>query len=63
MITETNAITGKKRTRLPYAKLGEIMIATHGKDACQRGYGTTEPEQVGIYALQFGDIRPDGELN
>lgn len=62
-ITEQNTITGEKRTRLPYVELGKIMLREHGEDACQGGYQTTDPEWVGRYALQYGDIRPDGELN
>jgi hypothetical protein len=62
-ITEKNIVTGEKRTRLSYVELGNIMLKTAGKDACQKGYGTTDPETVGRYALDYGDINPDGTLN
>lgn len=62
-ITEKNTITGEVRTRLPYVKLGEIMLRECGKEACQKGYLTTDPEWVGRYALSYGDINRDGTLN
>lgn len=62
-ITEQNTITGERRTRLSYVELGQIMLKEHGNEACQNGYQTTDPEWVGRYALQYGDIRPDGTLN
>ena len=62
-VTEQNTITGEQRTRLPYAELGKIMLEACGVEACQGGYQTTEPEAVGRYALQYGDINPDGTLN
>jgi hypothetical protein len=43
-------------------KLGETMLKEAGKDACQEGYGTTDPFWVGHYALGFGDIEEDGTL-
>lgn len=49
--------------RLSYVELGNIMLREAGAAACQSGYGTTDPEWVGRYALQYGDIRPDGTLN
>lgn len=48
---------------LSYVELGNIMLREAGAEACQRGYGTTEPEWVGRYAIQYGDIRRDGTLN
>lgn len=60
VITESNTITGETRKRLPYVKLGEIMLSKSGAEACQRGYGTTDPEWIGRYALSYGDIQPDG---
>lgn len=63
MITETNSITQEVRKRLPYVELGRIMLKAVGAEACQRGYGTTDEEYVGRYALQYGDIRGDGTLN
>src|SRR5688572_29082338 len=62
-VTETNAVTGETRTRLSYTELGLIMLAEAGTDNCRDGYGTTDPEWVGRYALQYGDINPDGTLN
>jgi hypothetical protein len=44
-------------------QLGEKMLREVGADACREGYGTTDPFWVGHYALGFGDIREDGELN
>jgi len=49
--------------KLQYIQLGEIMLREAGVGACQSGYGTTDPEWVGRYALQFGDINADGTLN
>lgn len=49
--------------RLSYVELGEIMLREAGEEACQDGYGTTDPEWVGRYALMFHDIEPDGTLN
>lgn len=44
-------------------ELGNIMLREAGAEACQSGYGTTDPYYVGMYALQYGDIRPDGATN
>lgn len=55
--------TESKSKRLSFTKLGEIMLKETGAEACQSGYGTTDPEWVGRYALEYNDIRPDGELN
>ena len=49
--------------KLTLVQLGEIMLRESGAAACQSGYGTVDPEWVGRYALQHGDIRPDGVLN
>lgn len=46
-----------------YARLGKIMLDEAGEAACQSGYGTIDPEAVGSYALQYGDINYDGTLN
>lgn len=62
-IRETNAVTGETRERLSYAELGAIMLREAGEEACREGYGTADPHYVGQYALNYGDIRPDGELN
>ena len=61
-VTEQNTITGERRERLSYVELGNIVLKQHGSEACQAGYQTTNPEWVGRYALQYGDIKPDGEL-
>lgn len=45
------------------AELGQIMLDKVGADACQKGYGTTDPYWVGVHALQFCDINQDGTLN
>jgi hypothetical protein len=44
-------------------ELGNIMLAQAGAEACQKGYGTTDPYWVGIHALSFCDINRDGTLN
>lgn len=49
--------------RLTYVELGEILLRECGEQACQDGYGTTDPEWVGRYGLDYGDIRPNGTLN
>lgn len=49
--------------KLTFIQLGEIMLKECGADACREGYGTTDPEWVGRYALDYGDIRINGELN
>jgi hypothetical protein len=49
--------------RLTYVELGNIMLREAGPEACQRAYGTTDPEWVGRYAIRCGDINPDGTLN
>jgi hypothetical protein len=46
-----------------YLELGNILLAEVGKDACMLGYGTDEPEWIGRYGVQFGDINLDGTLN
>lgn len=63
MITETNSITREKRTRLPYVELGNKMLAALGAETCQKAYSTNDPEWVGRYALQYGDINGDGTFN
>lgn len=62
-ISETNTITGEKRTRLTYTELGKIVLAACGEAMCQTGYHTTDPESVGRYALDAGDINANGTLN
>lgn len=46
-----------------FTQLGEIMLREAGEEACQGGYGTTDPHWVGRYAMDCGDINPDGTLN
>lgn len=48
---------------MTYAELGKIMLEQAGEAACNSGYGTTDPETVGRYAIQYGDINPNGTLN
>jgi hypothetical protein len=59
----TNDELGRLITLVTYEELGRIMLEQAGEQACQDGYGTTDPEWVGRYALDFGDIRRDGTLN
>ena len=49
--------------RLTLIELGDIMLREAGEDACLEGYQTTDPEWVGRYALEYGDVNPDGTLN
>lgn len=49
--------------KLSYAELGNIMLREAGAEACQKGYGTTDPEEVGRLAIEYGDINHDGTLN
>jgi len=49
--------------RLSLLDLGLIMLREAGEQACFAGYGTTAAQWVGRYALEFGDINPDGTLN
>lgn len=46
-----------------FADLGRIMLAEAGAEVCEEGYGTTDPEWVGRYALEYGDTNRDGTLN
>ncbi len=46
-----------------YTELGDIMLAEAGEDACREGYGTTDPDLIGRYALDHNDINPDGTTN
>ena len=57
---QTNA---EQKKPLTLTELGNIMLEKCGKEACQKGYGTTDPEWVGRYALQYNDINRDGTLN
>lgn len=62
-ITERNSITGETRTRLTYEELGQIMIKACGIARCIEAYQCKDARGIGIYALQYGDINPDGTLN
>lgn len=55
--------TSKTTARKTFAELGEIMLREAGEHACREAYLTTDPEWVGRYALEYGDIRITGELN
>lgn len=46
-----------------FVELGDIMLREAGEDACQSGYGTTDPRLVGELAVRYGDINGDGTLN
>lgn len=48
---------------MTYEELGKILLEEAGEEACQEGYGTTDPEWVGRYGIQYGDINRDGSLN
>lgn len=45
-----------------HRRLGAIMLREVGPSVCEAGYGTTDPEWVGRYALGYGDIEQDGTL-
>lgn len=44
-------------------ELGDILLAEVGTAACQDGYDTTDPEWVGRYGIEYGDINLDGTVN
>lgn len=46
-----------------FIAIGKAVLAECGEDACREGYGTTDPEWVGRYALMYGDVNADGTLN
>jgi len=46
-----------------YVRLGNIMLQEVGKEACLDGYQTADPYFVGVLALRYQDINPDGTLN
>jgi hypothetical protein len=52
----------KARQREYLESLGAIVLREAGEAACLAGYGTNDPEWVGRYALQFGDIDTRGNL-
>lgn len=45
------------------AELGQLMLNAYGPEECLSGYDTVDPEWVGRYALEYGDINLDGTLN
>ncbi len=55
--------TAQPTRRLTNIELGQIMLREVGEEACQKGYGTVDPECVGRYARSYNDINPDGTLN
>lgn len=48
---------------MTYTELGNIVLQSAGPEACEAGYGTTDPHWVGRYAISYGDINADGTLN
>lgn len=48
---------------LTFSELGAILLREAGETACRDGYKTTDPEWVGRYGLEYGDINRDGTLN
>lgn len=46
-----------------FVELGDIMLREFSEDELISAYGTTDPYWVGRYALDYGDIDADGELN
>lgn len=48
---------------MTYGEIGRRVLAAFGAEACQSGYGTTDPEWVGYCALMYGDANADGTLN
>lgn len=47
---------------LTFVELGEILLREYGPEQIESGYSTTDPEWVGRYGIQYGDIEPDGSL-
>lgn len=60
-MTKTNP--KPKKPAKTFIELGNIMLEKCGAEACKKGYGTTDPEWVGRYAIDFCDINRDGTLN
>ena len=52
-----------KKKAKTLVELGNIMLKKAGAEACQKCYGTTDPEWVGRYALSYRDINVFGILN
>lgn len=48
---------------LGFEEIGRRVLAESGEEACQDGYGTTDPYWVGRYAIGYGDANTDGTLN
>lgn len=57
--------TPKAKKTKTWVELGKIMLAKVGAKACLEGYKMSDPdpEWIGRYALQYGDINRDGTLN
>lgn len=39
------------------------MLQVAGEEACESGYQTNNPALIGMLALAYGDINPNGTLN
>lgn len=52
----------RAREREHLVSLGKIVLREVGEELTRKAYGTTDPEWVGRYALQYGDITPNGNL-
>jgi len=61
-MTEAKAKPAEAKPKT-YVELGQIMLAQAGAEACQKGYGTTDPEFVGRCAVEYCDINLNGVLN
>lgn len=57
------AVLLKEITKLNNHQLGCLMLEKAGVDECMKGYGTTNPPDVGRLAIAYGDINQDGTLN
>jgi hypothetical protein len=56
-------LPGRPSAFMTFEEIGRRMLAEAGEEACRKGYGTTDPEWVGRYALMYGDANADGTLN
>ena len=48
---------------LTFVELGNILLRDIPEAELLSGYGTLDPEWVGRYGIDYGDINPDGTLN
>lgn len=46
-----------------FEKIGQNVLNVVGPTVCERAYGTTDPEWVGRYAIEYGDANEDWTLN